>query len=189
MAQQYTVKQVSQQPPKEWQGANGTVYYIKTLLEGHSKPVSIGKKSPNALKVGDTVYGTITPTQYEEDKFKAEKPAGSFGSKYSRDDAAIRAQWAIGQAMTKFEQGCYAATDENRVTLLHNIRDFARELYAMVDEVKGSGEPKDASLKAQWDKTLIDKQATAQPADDTPPVDAYDDIGEGTEINLDDIPF
>src|SRR5688572_4396156 len=98
---EYKILRVSQQPPRQWDGEHGTVYYIKVQLEGHDRPVEIGKKSPDALKVGDTVYGTVTPTQYESDKFKAEqKPFSGGGFKgQPRDDMAIRAQWAIGQAI------------------------------------------------------------------------------------------
>jgi hypothetical protein len=77
---EYIVERVSSQPPREWDGPNGKVFYIKTKLRGHDKAVSIGKKSADALKEGDTVYGTITPDpSHDEDKFKAEAPAFNGG--------------------------------------------------------------------------------------------------------------
>ena len=85
--QDYKVVKVSEQEPKKWDGPNGTVYYIKTMLEGHDKPVSIGKKSADALKVGDTVYGEIQPTDYIGDKFKAGKKPFTPGGGYN-DPAA-----------------------------------------------------------------------------------------------------
>lgn len=76
MAQEYTITRISSEDPRQWTGEHGTVYYIKVMLDGHNKPVSIGKKDPNALKVGETVFGDIIPTEYAEDKFK---PASNFG--------------------------------------------------------------------------------------------------------------
>lgn len=87
MAQSYKITQVSSQPPREWAGPKGTVYYIKLKLEGHPKPVSIGKRSPDALHVGDVVYGTITADyNHEEDKFKSEPNPNFTGT--SRTGAA-----------------------------------------------------------------------------------------------------
>jgi hypothetical protein len=73
----YKVTKVSQQEPRVWDNPKGgKIFYIKCMLEGHDRPVSIGKKSPDAIKVGDTVSGTITSDpSHEEDKFKADPPA------------------------------------------------------------------------------------------------------------------
>lgn len=73
MSKEYKVAKVSEQEPKKYDGQYGTTYYIKVMLNGHSKPVEIGKKSPDAIKVGDVMYGEVIPTQYQTDKFKAEK--------------------------------------------------------------------------------------------------------------------
>jgi hypothetical protein len=134
---EYKITQVSAQPPRQWDGPNGTVWYIKVKLDGHAKPVSIGKRSPDALKVGDTVHGTIIEDgMHDEDKFKAEQnPAysggGSSASKPSytpRDDMAIRAQWAIGQSMT--------ATYNKDAGNIAEVELLATALFAMVDRVK-----------------------------------------------------
>lgn len=78
MPQQYTVIKVSSQEPDIWDGPHGKVYYIKSMLSGHDKPVQVGKKEPDSLKEGDTVYGDITETQYPSDKFRAaQRPQGS----------------------------------------------------------------------------------------------------------------
>jgi|GEM_PF-5552819 len=69
----YKIAKVSEQEPKKYEGQYGTTYYIKVMLEGHAKPVEIGKKTPDALKVGDELWGEVIPTQYQTDKFKAEK--------------------------------------------------------------------------------------------------------------------
>jgi hypothetical protein len=73
MSQDYRISDVSEATPRRWDGPNGTVYYITVHLEGHPKAVSIGKKAPDALKAGDTVFGDIEATTYPEDKFKAGK--------------------------------------------------------------------------------------------------------------------
>lgn len=179
-AQEYKVTKVSTQEPKVYEGQYGTTYYIKVMLEGVDEPVEIGKKSPDALKQGDTVYGTVTDGQYGK-KFKAEKkPFGQpGGSKYNRDDAAIRAQWAIGQSVGWFSTR--KTVDEH---LNERIEELAKVFYAMVDRVKGSVSE---SPKTDWVKPEVREKL--QPKEDTPPVDAYDNINEDTEINLDDIPF
>lgn len=136
MSREYKITQISQQAPRQWDGPNGTVYYIKIRLEGHAKAVSIGKKSPDALHVGDSVYGTITEDpMHDEDKFKADQnPSYSGGSSSSkpayvpRDDLAIRAQWAIGQSMTAVYD-----SDAGNTAMVELL---AGELFAMVDRVK-----------------------------------------------------
>lgn len=136
-----------QENPREWNGPNGTVYYISVGVEGHDKLISVGKKSPDALKVGDTITGTIEPTEYPTDKFKEER---SFPQKYDgpkkgytqRDDNAIRAQWAIGQAVQ-----LHIAVTAKGGEEAQSIYDTAVELYAMVDRVKDSNtEEKQADL-------------------------------------------
>ena len=90
---EYKVTKVSEQEPKKYDGQYGRTYYIKVMLEGHTKPVEIGKKSPDAIKAGDTVYGTITPTEYQTDKFKAEAKPYTPGTKQedpAKQDSIIR---------------------------------------------------------------------------------------------------
>ena len=87
---EYKISKVSDQEPKKYDGQYGTTYYIKVMLDGHAKPVEIGKKSPDALKAGDTVYGSITATEYQTDKFKGEQEPfeGSKGSFNKVEDPA-----------------------------------------------------------------------------------------------------
>lgn len=130
---EWKVIKVSQDEPRKWDGPNGTVYYIKVRLEGHDKPVSIGKKSPDAIKEGDTVFGEVQATEYEQDKFKAgQKPFG--GARQSRDDSARRAQWAIGQAI----QVHLSNPAHDNTIDMPGIEKFAEALVAMVDRVKES---------------------------------------------------
>lgn len=181
MPQEYKVTKVSTQEPKVYEGQYGTTYYIKVMLEGIDEPVEIGKKSPNALKQGDTVYGTVTDGQYGK-KFKAEKnPNGySGGGKYTRDDSAIRAQWAIGQAI---QIAVAKGKLDNPIILWAGMEADAKELFAMVDRVKGSVSE---SPKQDWVKPEVREKLTKE---DTPPVDAYEDIDEDTIIDMDSIPF
>jgi hypothetical protein len=63
----------------------------------------------------------------QEAQPKAPKSGG-----YSRDDNAIRAQWAIGQAINLAS----VKMDKEAITL-PIIEDYARQLYATVSRVKG----------------------------------------------------
>lgn len=88
----YKVTKVSEQEPKKYEGQYGTTYYIKVMLEGHNKPVEIGKKSPDAIKVGDELYGEVIPTEYQTDKFKAERKPFTPGRQEdpAKQDSIIR---------------------------------------------------------------------------------------------------
>lgn len=195
----YKVLKVSSQEPKTYDGPNGTVFYIKCMLDGHDKPVSIGKKSPNAIKEGDTVSGEITATQYETDKFTAEKKAFTPGfTKEPRDNDRIVAQWAIGQATT-----FVLAYNQSTMPAEHLIEEWANKYYAMVERVKNpQGLKADGGLrepsgleKARAQAQAI-KQKTSEPVevpesnDDVNSMVAagIDDYGD-EPINLDDIPF
>lgn len=182
MGQEYTIKQVSSQEPKRYEGKFGVTLYHNVRFEGSDEIVSIGRKEGNAPKAGEKVYGTVTENEYGK-SFKSEKnPNNSYGgSKYTRDDNAIRAQWAIGQAIALFAQSPSDKVD------LEVLEANATRLYVMVDRVKTSNVSESPTLKEQWNKTLGAK--TEVKSSDTPPVDAYDDITEDTEINMDDIPF
>lgn len=181
---EYKITKVSQEAPKEYQGEHGTTYYIKVMIDGHERPVSIGKKKPDALKVGDTVYGTITETQYDTDKFTADKMQGGYAggkSNYQpRDDDAIRAQFAIKTAAGM-------ATSFVRTTndLEGWIEIEAKKLYAMVDRVKGSEQPKTGyDTFKQAGEAVKAKQDTPVSNEE---VDSL--INSGEEISLADIPF
>jgi hypothetical protein len=182
---EYKITRVSQEAPKEYQGEHGTTYYIKVMLDGHERPVSIGKKKPDALKVGDTVYGTITETQYETDRFTADKMQGGYAggkSNYQpREDhhEAIKAQWAIGQAV----QLMLPSSAKNALSPAV-LEDTAKMFFAMVDRVKSS-EPKSGydtfkqageQIKAKQDAPVSNEE-----------VDSL--LASGEPVNLDDIPF
>lgn len=140
MAQEYTIEKISEQEPRKWDGPHGIVYYIKVKLKDVDKPVSIGKKKPDALKAGMTVYGTIEESDLPEDKFKAEKaPDGSYGGQkqdgrdndyWDKKDRQIRAQWAIGQAVQ-----LHIAVTAKGGEEAQSIVDTAKQLFAMVERV------------------------------------------------------
>lgn len=129
---EYKVIKVSEQEPKEYfnEKYQSTTYYIKVQVEGHDKPIEVGKKSPDAIHVGDILYGNIQTTSYPVDKFKSEpRPFGGNNfQKPQKDDSHIRAQWAIGQAMTHFAHKEKVGLEE--------VEALAGALFQMVDRVK-----------------------------------------------------
>jgi hypothetical protein len=148
MAREYKVTQVSSEAPREWQGPNGTVFYIKVKLEGHPKPVTIGKKSPDALKASDTVYGTIiSDPNRNEDKFKAEQnphqSSGGYSSGKSSatgsktfDERAMYVSYAKDIAVALINQGIIPGTEDFTDYMLYTSGSINRTA-----EVLKEGEP------------------------------------------------
>lgn len=140
MPQEYTVSQVSSKEPKRWKNDYGTMITYVVMLEGHQNPVQINKKeASNAPIAGDTIYGHIESTDFG-DKFKSDlRPSGSGGNKTSgqsssytpRDDASIKAQFAI-KAAIQYVIGTGGDKD------ISEVYTIAKEFYAMVDRVKDS---------------------------------------------------
>lgn len=177
---EYKIARISTEQPREHfsEKFNSTTYYIKVMVEGHDRPVSVGKKSPDALKVGDTIYGEIVPTQYDTDNFKPEtKPNPAF---QKRDDSAIKAQWAIGQAVSLFTSG----KDEAISDIEKNAKDF----YVMVDRVKAQPPQQSGyqQAKEQANKLRPQPSTGSKAFSDGSPVEEFPG---SEEINLDDIPF
>lgn len=168
---EYVIEMIDSEPAKRWDGPNGTVYYKNVGLGGHPKPVSIGKKTPDALKVGDTVYGTIVPTDYLTDKWKGEaKPPGSSqGSSSTLDyEPSTNTRWAIALAYRAFVQVTGSVEDSGGEFPFKAVELHAIELLKMFDKLKSgslgslptqepaTNEPRGVaapSLKANWDKT------------------------------------
>lgn len=149
MAQEYTIEKVSENKPREWTGDYGTTYYIKVMLKGHQKPVEIGKKSPDALKVGDTVFGEIQAKDFDTDGFKHERKPMGGGSFQSRPDhhEEIKAQWAIGQAINFLTT--IPGEQKNPKDPQLDIETWAKNFYAMVERVKtGLPTPKAADVES-----------------------------------------
>lgn len=80
----YKITRVSEQPPNAWPKDAPTTWYYKLMVEGHERPISVGKKKPDfVFRVGDTIDGTITADPGRDaDKFKAD--ATAFGGGGSR---------------------------------------------------------------------------------------------------------
>jgi hypothetical protein len=160
---EYKVAKVSEQEPKKYEGQYGTTYYIKVMLEGHTKPVEIGKKSPDAIKTGDTVFGTVIPTEYQTDKFKAEaKPFGGKSEDPAKQDSIIR-QSSMKAAIDLVVSGKIELTE---------LYDRANEIVAWV---KGES-PKPKLVKPEALKSDDELAKEILGLDDE-------------EINLDDIEF
>ena len=155
-----------------------------------------GDEEPTPPELGDEVYGEVV-----NGKFKIGKKDGgqNFYSSTSkpakkewqpRDDSHIKAQWAIGQAMSHF-------ANKDKVSL-EDVEKLAGALFEMVDRVKGN-DPKEAggieesagSVKGAGYEAF--KAAGGQVKADLPPVDTYDDIINSSEpINAEmmaSIPF
>lgn len=101
MAQQYVIKDVKK--GKVWDSSYGQMQAYALALEDVGEPVKMNKKMPVAHepKPGDTIFGSLEEKEYDGRvffNFKSEKhpfqPKGQ-----PRDDKAIRAQWAIDQAV------------------------------------------------------------------------------------------
>lgn len=154
MASDYRVKTVKATGEPDQYGV--TNYWVG--FEGHQNDVLIRAK--NAPEVGGMEYGTVSQEtskagkqyfkfkreQKDGGNFHSEAPSTSFKGKpkseYVDHHESIKAQWAIGQALSKFKEGCYECSGADRVTLLSNIEDFAKELYEMSERVAGN-DPKE----------------------------------------------
>jgi hypothetical protein len=165
---EYKVTKVSEQEPKKFDGQYGTTYYIKVMLDGHTKPVEIGKKTPDAIKVGDVLTGTVIPTEYQTDKFKAERPGFTSGAKRVEDPA--KQDSIIRQSSMK------AAID-----LVVSGKIELGDLYTRADSIV-------AWVKGEQPKTepKLVKPESLKSDEDL----AKEMLGlEEEEINLDDIQF
>ena len=163
----YKVTKVSDQEPKKYEGQYGTTYYIKVMLDGHSKPVEIGKKTPDAIKVGDEVFGEIISTEYQTDKFKAERKP--FTPNKQEDPA--RQDSIIRQSSMK------AAVD-----LVTSDKINITELYTKADEIVAwvKNEQPSTPQEPKEEPKLVKPDALKT---------AKDIFEDAEEIDLDDIPF
>lgn len=66
------------------------------------------------------------------DRFARQMPTAAANTGYQRDDNAIRAQWAIGQAISLAS----VKMDKEAITM-PVIEKYAKELFATVSRVKG----------------------------------------------------
>lgn len=148
--QEYTVQTFK---PREYKDQNDNTWCDVLFEEHRSEPITWVVKDPSSVDQGDKVFGHIEtktsqankpylrfyrddPSQYSaaptakpEPTIPTSAPAKTGGSSYvPRDDAAIRAQWAIGQSME------WALQSKNPT--LHSIEENAVKLFQMVERVK-----------------------------------------------------
>lgn len=132
---------------KPWPKDSPTVFYIDVGVVGHDKLVSVGKKSPDALKVGDKITGEIIPTEYNTDKFKAEYVGGYNGPKKSGFSPAERAKSADGmrQGMCFNNAANYVTAKADKLPPFEwasAVFEYAQVLYSKGD-LKPATEPEE----------------------------------------------
>lgn len=173
MSQEYNVKQFEK---GDFQDNHGN-YWCSMVLEGVGEPVRIVVKDPMQFESGMTLYGDISEEtskagrQYLRFR-RAERPEGERSPTkdkpseeyWEQKNATIRAQWAIGQAVQLHIAVTAKGNEEAQ-----SIKETAKELFAMVDEVSGSQK---------------NQERVAEEVTDRVPVEEYD-----KEIDLSDIPF
>ena len=137
---EYKVIAVSDQV-RSFETKFGKMKSYKLKLEGVEEVVELAQKDTTpAPTAGATLNGTIDNSGQYGPKFKKETPqfggGGSFsggsGSKPAytpKDEKAIQAMWAIGQAVSALG----TKTEEQYV---EHVKQLAIDLFAMVDTVK-----------------------------------------------------
>lgn len=164
MAQDYKVTAVSGQPPRQFETKYGPLVSYKIKLEGVSEVVEITKKPDSPVpKEGDSLYGTLDMSGQYGPKFKSERRAdnsfgggGNAGSKPAyqpKDEKAIQAMWAIGQAVAANGE----RNDQKIGDYTGVVFDIAVELFNMVDLVKNNG----VEEKAEPETPKSDLEAVA----------------------------
>lgn len=209
-------------------------YWCDAAFEGVSEPVRWVVKDPMTVEEGELYYGTITQETSkagkEYNRFRKEqRPEATeqpqLGEQSNRPteeywadkQAQIRAQWAIGQAVQLYgmqreqvDEVLKAASQEmDDITYLEKQ---AKELYAMVDRVKGSeasmpdmtlgGHLKTEQSGYDKAKAVAAKIANNEPSKvsvgEEVPLGVYDDpkyapddrdVVTGGPVDLSDIPF
>jgi hypothetical protein len=191
MAQEYEVIQVSSGRPEEWADPKhperGTTYYIKVMLKGHNKPVQVGKKKPDALKPGYTIYGNIIEQyDFDIDKFKAElKPdqPQSFSAHASTSDVKPKGHYQPKDLDSIYR--CNALN--NAVAYTTAVGGTTSGVLQTADTFfnwLSSGSPGKVSPNPPPTKESEKPQTAA-----TPSSDIVVDYDTNEPINIDNIPF
>ena len=168
----YKVLKVSSQEPRKWHNDkfNSDTFYIKCMLEGHDRPVEIGKRSPDAIKEGDIVSGTIQDKpDFEADGFKAES---KFGGGYSgggkpayKDNSDGQRQGMCFNNATSYVN---STVDSNLspAAWARQVYDYANALYALGDlGGSESTNPKGMTrLTAKADSQITSTETTSKSA-------------------------
>lgn len=182
MAQEY--KLLSFKPSDFKDNLDNT--WCDAVFDGVGEPVKWVVKDPSKPVVGQMYYGRIEEKDskagkkyqrfYAEKQEQAPAKAEQSDEYWNERNANIQAQWAIRESLSKFPEGCYEASEADRMTLLHNIRDFAEELFDMVDEVANHRTGKSVEGLDPPEQTKYEEEQAEINIGDEP-------------INLDDIPF
>jgi hypothetical protein len=138
MSQTYKITDVKKR--NTWKSSRGDEMQTYALaLEGVSEPVQMNKKLPVKVepKVGDEVIGTLEEQERNGSvyykltiDFNAMKQQTGGYKGQPRDDAAIKAQWAVGQSVQ-------IGMTNNSLTM-PEIEARAIELFHMTERVKAS---------------------------------------------------
>jgi hypothetical protein len=152
---EYEITKVSSKPPRSWSfndkktGQPVAMETYKVLVKGEDDPIDVNRKTGNPPTVGEVLSGTLETTDFGR-KFKPERKSGpSFGG---RDQDAIKAQWAIGQAVGLFTSG--------KDTEIGDIEKNAKDFFLMVDRVKQTAVPPKPPATAMSDDDFVNLVAT-----------------------------
>jgi hypothetical protein len=182
----FKIVRIGSQPPRTWSfkdkktGVDVQMETYKVMLEGEEESVDVNRKPGNAPEVGNILSGTLETTDFGK-KFKPAPKAG-FANFTPKDQEAIRAQWAIGQAVSleKKADGTYE---------LKTIELTAGNLFAMVERVKNGGitaekpRTEDTVSKTGYDKAKEARDNLSQTFNNGEP------LPDDEPINLNDIDF
>lgn len=153
------VESIGKVEPNSFNGLTKTTF----LSEG--RVIYIFTKAGNEPSEGDQLDGDVAQDKAGNLKFTKTKNESYGGPQRTaqpkseiykkRDDTHIKAQWAIGQAVSIVSQNL--KPDEELP--FDGIEDIAKELFAMVDRVKDSDAPAeqtqipvaDSAVKVDWD--------------------------------------
>ena len=147
-----------------------------------------GEDEPTPPELGDEVYGEVVNGKFKIGKkdggqnFYSSTPKPAKKEWQPRDDSHIKAQWAIGQAMSHF-------ANKDKVSL-EDVEKLAGALFEMVDRVKGNDPKAPGGIDETSNGYEKFKQVASAIKEDLPPVDSYDDvIDSGEPIDISNIPF
>jgi len=173
---QYTVKAV--QKRDQWSSGHGEFQTYAVQLSDYNGWVVLNQKvTTPAPNVGDVLEGYIAPDNRGNPKFNKQKEgygqgpqsqgsgqtsSGGRSNYVPKDEAAIKAMWAIGQAVE-----LATALSPGKPVKLEDVENAAIELFAMVETVKTATEPLPAQEESS-DVVLTDIDERGVTLDDIP---------------------
>lgn len=139
-----------------WQAPDGTRKIWEVTLKTEQGEHRLKTYSPKIGQLGfeGNVQSYRNPRGDRFVKQLLPAKAEKAGTSYARDDNAIKAQWAIGQAINLAS----VKMDKEAITL-PVIEKYAKELFATVSRVKG--EPFSQSDEAEAEKHIQNFTQTA----------------------------